>query len=45
MQIVKVKSAFKLIAIKVLRTITLLYLFASLLFAFTPCILLVLIVM
>ena len=38
MHIVKGESAFKLVAIKMPITITLLNLFASLLFAFTPCI-------
>ena len=37
-QIVKVESAFKLIAIKMPIAIALLNLLASLLFAFTPCI-------
>ena len=38
MQIVKVESAFKLVAIKMPFTITLLHLLAYLLFVFTPCI-------
>ena len=38
MQIVKVESGFKLVAIKMPITITLLNLLASLLFTFTPCI-------
>ena len=38
MQVVKVESAFKLVAIKMPITITLLHLLESLLFAFTPCI-------
>ena len=38
MQIVKVKSTFKLVDIKMPTTITLLHLLTSLLFAFTPCI-------
>ena len=38
MQIVKVESAFKLVAIKMPITITLLHLLAYLLSVFTPCI-------
>ena len=38
MQIVKVESTFKLVAIKMPITITLLHLLAYVLFVFTPCI-------